>query len=285
VSTGGTPPCKTVISNTVMITVYLPLDGGKIGTAPFANCYGIMPLILSIDATPSSGGSGNANHTYQWQSSTDGTTWTPLGVTTQNCPLNSPLTQTLQYRREVTDALGCGTAYSDTIEITVYSLPIIYAGTTELCLGNTTKLFPSTDGTWASDNSGIVSVSGNIATAISIGTAKLTYTSTTTTCSESIDITVKDFPIVAETTGDKVVCIGKPVQLSNTASNGVWRFNNANVSFSDPTANPITITGVSAGNTFVSYTVSDGACETTITFRLKVIPITPPPRIIIGIER
>jgi hypothetical protein len=117
------------------------------------------------------------------------------------------------------------------------------------------------------------------------GTATLNYTDTLTGCFATIPITVDSFPEVAEITGEKVLCPENTIYLSNDTLGGVWTKNNDNVTFDAPTSdNPIAIKGVTEGNTFVTYTVSNRVCQTKRTYRLKIISNTPP-KIIIGIER
>jgi hypothetical protein len=116
------------------------------------------------------------------------------------------------------------------------------------------------------------------------GSATLTYTSTATGCSEDINVTVEDFPEIADITGEKVLCPNNTIELSNATPGGSWTCNNDNVTLSNPTANSVTVTGVTEGTTFVTYTVSKGECQTTRTYLLKIIPNTIP-TVIIGIER
>jgi hypothetical protein len=159
---------------------------------------------------------------------------------------------------------------------------------TNLCIGLTTQLIPNTGGVWTSSDSSVVDIINNrTIEGKSAGTATLTYTSSSTGCSEDITVTVNDYPtVIDEITGNSTVCIGETVQLSNTTPGGVWMHNNTNVSLDDPNANPVTVTGDKIGKSYITYTVSNNnsICQTKRTFSLKIIPNTPP-KIIIGIER
>ena len=76
-----------------------------------------------------------------------------------------------------------------------------------------------------------------------------------------------------------VVCVGNSnsIQLSNATIGGVWSVNNSNVTISNPTANPVTITaGATTGETYVTYTISNGSCESKKTFLLKILPANAP---------
>jgi hypothetical protein len=180
--------------------------------------------------------------------------------------------------------LGCGTVYSDVI--TVLPAPVVSIGTTDLCVGITTQLSNSTDGNWISNNDMVAKISNNREVqGLHPGTATLTYTNAATGCFAIIPVIVDSFPEVAEITGEKVLCPGNTIHLSNDTLGGEWTKNNDNVTFDSPTTdNPVTIRGETEGTTFITYTVSNRVCQTKRTYLLKIIPNTPP-EIIIGIER
>ncbi|MDR1181337.1 MAG: FG-GAP-like repeat-containing protein [Bacteroidales bacterium] len=103
------------------------------------------------------------------------------------------------------------------------------------------------------------------------------------TCYSSLSnvIRVNDFPSVADIKGAVIVCHGNTVQLSNKTPGGVWTSNNNNVSFDNPHANPVTVAGLKEGESYITYTVSNGVCQTRRTFSIRIIPYKPP-KIIIG---
>jgi hypothetical protein len=286
IGVSGDSYCENDTSNRKAVTVslYAPLNGGTIGNSqPY--CFGIMPLSIVLGEQPATGGSGN--YIYHWESSTDGNTFATFGNSTSDYPINSQLTQTTYYYRTVTDAV-CGTvAYSDTIQITINPLPTISSSMTTMCPGMTAQLTPDTGGFWTSDDSSVVDIiNSKTIVSKSTGSATLTYKDTATNCTSDISITVNPYPDPAEITGKTVVCIGDQIQLSNATTGGTWTHNNSNISLDDPAANPVTVTGISEGKSFVTYTVvSDGVCETKRTFKLKIVQTLTPPRIIIGIER
>ena len=100
-----------------------------------------------------------------------------------------------------------------------------------------------------------------------------------------VKITVYAEPVLAtEITGAKSVCIGNNITLTNATSGGVWSANNANVFIASPATTPVSVLGMSAGNTFITYTLQNGSCEVKKTFLLKVLPLTTPD-LKIGFER
>ena len=100
-----------------------------------------------------------------------------------------------------------------------------------------------------------------------------------------VKITVYAEPILTtEITGLKTVCVDSTITLANTTLNGVWSATNSNVSIANPAVMPVSITGVSSGNTFITYTLKNGVCEVKKTFLLKVLPQTNP-NVNIGFEK
>jgi hypothetical protein len=102
-------------------------------------------------------------------------------------------------------------------------------------------------------------------------------------------VTVKNFPEVEETVGNRALCKDQTIVLTNpttlgSGQKGSWRKNNNNIEFISPTSNSVTIEGKTIGKAYVSYTVSDGACETTVTRQIKVLS-GEAPTIIIGFEK
>ncbi|MDR0605703.1 MAG: hypothetical protein LBG80_15525 [Bacteroidales bacterium] len=270
--------------DTVRVKVYAPLNGGSIGTSQ-TYCSGIQPLIsLGTMSTPT-GGSGICS--YQWESSQDNEIFTAIGTATvQAYSVDGTAAQSTYYRRVASNV--CGHVPSDTVQITIFSLPQVRMTIDTICIGLTAYLYPDVGGYWESDRPDIVDVVkyGTIV-GKSAGDAKLTFTDTISggSCSASIDITVNPYLNPDEITGDNIVCVGNTLVLSNTTSGGVWTKNNTNISFSNFTTNSVIVKGEAAGKSYVTYTVSKGICETKRTFQLKVISNNKSPRIIIGVER
>jgi hypothetical protein len=274
---------RCIHTDTVKVKVYASLKAGGISPSPTQStyCYGGAVSAIYMGGNSSTGGFGK--YEYKWESSLNGTSWTPVNVSAQSYSLNSPLTQTTYYRREVTDEV-CGTIYSDTV--TIYPIPVIPNFLTEICPGFTVHV-PSENGRWESSDSNKVDIVGNgKIVGMEPGYADITFYDTIIGgCSASVRVTVNPYPEVQEIEGKQVVCEGQEIELTNTTPNGVWTKNNDNISFDNPQANPVKVTGVTKGKSFVTYTVFEGICQTKRTFRVKVIPNLPPPKIIIGIER
>lgn len=103
----------TSISNSIQVTVLPGLTNNTI-SADQNICIGSAAAPLT--GTVPSGGSGT--YTYQWQSSTNGTTWTDvLGATGVSFTPPSPIA-TIYYRRSVTSG-ACSNNLSNQVKITV----------------------------------------------------------------------------------------------------------------------------------------------------------------------
>jgi hypothetical protein len=109
-------------TNIILIKVLDPLTAGSIGSSQTI-CYNAIPSLLSQKTNPS-GGSGF--YSYQWQQSTDGTSWAEIQGASQATYQPSALSSNTWYRRNVTSE-NCDVKSSNTVQIKV--VPQLYAGT------------------------------------------------------------------------------------------------------------------------------------------------------------
>ena len=81
-------------------------------------------------------------------------------------------------------------------------------------------------------------------------------------------------------------CVGSTIQISHPSTNGTWTWSAvpALVTFSSTTTNPTNITGVTAGDTFITYKLSNGNCQVTDTKKITVMP-QKTPTLRIGVQR
>jgi gliding motility-associated-like protein len=113
--------CEPVRSNVVAVTVAPALVAGTIGASQTL-CLGAAPAPLTSTAG-ASGGTGT--FAYQWESSLDNSTWTPIPGATGETYAPGPLAATTYFRRQVT-AGPCGPVYSPAVTLTV--VPLLVAG-------------------------------------------------------------------------------------------------------------------------------------------------------------
>ena len=104
-------------------------------------CSGNAPATL----TSTTDGTGFGNITYQWESSTDGTTWNTVSGAVGNTYSPGALVQTTWYRRKTIATMGtvsCTSAATSAITITVNPLPTatITSVNSTICNGTSTNI-------------------------------------------------------------------------------------------------------------------------------------------------
>ncbi|MBX2906984.1 MAG: Ig-like domain-containing protein [Taibaiella sp.] len=180
-----------------------------------------------------------------------------------------PGTVTIRYNKD-----GC---YSEKT-ITVNSVPSVapISGPAYSCPGSAvTFTVSSTGGAWNSSNASVLTIdAAGSATAISAGTASVTYSVTNScgTAASARTITVYPFPDPGLISGPSSVCAGGgTITLTHTGMGSIW--SSANSSIATVTA-PGIVTGVNAGTVTISYTVSN-LCGTV--FATKDVTVQPLP--------
>ena len=161
------------------------------------------------------------------------------------------------------------TSCSDTMAITVTAKPTVSAASYSICAGATTTLSPSTGGTWASSNSAIATVAGNVVTGVAQGSVTFTFTQDVTGCTATTSsVTVNPRPTVA-ITGTSAVCIGSTTSLTPTTG-GTWATSNALIA---TVTNAGVVTGVAAGSAKFAFTeTATGCVSDSLTVSVTVQP-------------
>jgi hypothetical protein len=102
------------ISNPVTKYVYPTLTTGAIGSNQDV-CYNVAPSVI-VETTAPTGGSSSPNYSYQWYSSPDNASWSPIpGATAKNYQ-PSFITGYRYYRRLTIDG-SCGQTYTGSVQI------------------------------------------------------------------------------------------------------------------------------------------------------------------------
>lgn len=141
-------------------------------------------------------------------------------------------------------------------------------GTFTVCVTGNTDLDDLTPGgTWVSGTPavGTVNSSTGVVTGISAGTTTITYV--VGSGNVTAVVTVIATPTVAAITGNTPVCIGSNLTLGNTTSSGVWSSVNTAVGTISTSG---VLSGLTAGTTRVSYTVTNGCGTTASTVNVTV---------------
>jgi uncharacterized protein YjdB len=202
--------------------------------------------------------------TYLWGPSTG------LSCVTCANPVATPTVST-NYYVTATDNQGCQA--SDTVHITVFPNPGAITGPTSVCLGQTVSLSETPPGgVWTSSSPGTASIGSTtgIVTGVTIGTATITYT-LGVSCRATRSITVNPLPSII--TGNASICIGSSTTLFDSVGPGTWSGGGIVSVLTVGTSTGI-VTGLSAGVTSVTYTMTGTGCFRT---RLVTVNATPSP--------
>lgn len=162
---------------------------------------------------------------------------------------------------------------SNNISATFLPLPNAgtITGTPVVCeLATTTLSNTITGGAWTSSTSSAIVTTGSVA-GLTAGTAIISY-SVTNTCGTSVDtmmITVRPLPQAGTIIGIPAVCELATATLSNLTTGGVWASSNATATITGGI-----ISGVSAGNAVISYSITN-SCGTAVDTMLVTINPLP----------
>ena len=161
---------------------------------------------------------------------------------------------------------GC---FASTPAIIVDPKPTVSVGQTNICIGASTFLSPSTGGSWTAHDPTIASLSfGNQVTGIAAGDAKFTFQEVGTDCvSDTITVTVEPAPTVS-ITGQDSICVGFTTQLS-PSTGGTWASSDNNIA---TVSNSGLVTGVAAGIVTFTYTSITTQCVSPPTDPVTVLP-------------
>lgn len=162
-------------------------------------------------------------------------------------------------------ASGCYTTRIQSVNTT----PTIVSVPSFICATDTATLIASpSGGTWASMNTGVVTVgsTSGLVTGVAGGTTTVTYT-LSTGCNAGATITGGALP--ATIGGLAAVCPGGSITLSNATSGGTWSSGDPAVA----TINSATgeVSAVSTGVTPISYTSASG-CVRVATLTVNALP-------------
>jgi len=268
--------CRVEYSSSVALTVVPVLNGGIIAASQ-AICVGATPAALA-STSEASGGIGA--FAYQWESSTDNSTWGAItGATSANYSPGA-LTATTYFRRRVTAGTSiCGTGVSNVVIIQVQPIvttgvslatpPVQCAGTALTFTAVPTNAGAAPTFQWFVNNAAVASgptfTSSTLATGDQV---RVQVTPTVGLCSTGLataTVTVTRTAIVPPTLVIAVqpggpVCLGEPLTFSIASVTGAgptptyqWQINGNDVAGA-------------TGPVFSSTTLREGQ---TVTLRLR----------------
>jgi uncharacterized protein YjdB len=250
------------------------LPNSPINTTPTANLSRCEGQTTTLTAT-----SGVANATINWYNVSTGGSSLGTGGT-----FNTPiLSNTITYYVAVKfNSTGCESQRVP-ITITVTAAPNAgtLSGTQAICLpGTTTFSTTGSGGSWSSSNTAIATVNATtgVVTAVSAGTATITYTVLGTGgCSDATatrTVTVTAAPNAGTISGNQAICLPGTTTFSTTGSGGTWSSSNTAIATVDPSTG--VVTGVAEGTATITYTVvGTGGCADATATRIVTVSNAP----------
>ena len=248
--------CTSAAANTI-VTV-LPVTGATItANGPTAICLGSN---VTLSATSGTG------LTYLWSNGV--TTATTQDITVSNAGV---------YTVTVTNASGCSSTATQTVTVNANPAVTVTAnGPTLFCQGGSVTLTATGAASYQWNT-------GDFTPSITVGAAGSYFVVGTSsagceTTSATTVVTTSTIPVVAAITGANNVCEGGSINLTSSTNNGTWTSENNLIA---TVSNTGVVTGLNAGTTNISYTVTNGACSSTVTavanvFNNPVVPIITP---------
>ncbi len=201
---------------------------------------------------------------------TAGGTWSSntLGVATIGS-LSGVMTGGTAGTATISYAIGAG-CYVTTVA-TVNPVPTAILGSLTVCSGLTTSLSDlTTGGTWSSSNAavGTISTTG-VVNSIVAGTTTITYT-LPTGCLTTAVVTVNPSPVAGVITGSLTLCPATTTALTDAAGGGVW--SSLSTGFATVGTSGV-VSGVAAGTSIISYTVTNGCGTVAASVVVTVNPL------------
>jgi len=228
-------------------------------------------VCVSGNVTLSATGTG----TKYWYTGSCGGTFVAVG----NSIVVSVSSSTTFYVRAylTSSTVSCPSTGCGSVTVTVSS-PVnqTITGVTPLCAGSSASWSSTTTGgTWTSSSPGVATINSStgLVTAVSTGTAIITYTVVTGACVNTATKTITVYaPVTQNITGTNPLCVGLSATWGSTTTGGIWSSSNPGVAVIGSSTG--VVNGIAAGTSLITYTVTtNGVCVNTAT---RIITITSP---------
>ena len=191
------------------------------------------------------------------------------GAQTASTTVNNSNTYTVT----VTGANGCTATASNVVTVNANPAVVVTASAPlTFCQGGSVTLNATGAATYIWSNGTLGS--SNVITQSGTYYAQGTNAAGCTSNSAVFTVTVLPTPVVAALTGSNTVCEASTINLSSATPGGVWATSNSFIANVD---NAGVITGMNAGTAVITYTLSNGACNASVSASVTVLnsPATP----------
>lgn len=276
-SSGGTwqslNPSVASVNNSGVITGLVPGTVQFVFTDNATGCISNPTAVHTVSTKPTTSITGQTEICQGFTSQlspTTGGNWISLNPTVASVTSAGVVTGLSNGTATFIFTTNQGCSSDPTGQIVINGKPTVsYTGPPTICVGATTQLSPSVDGTWTSSRPHIATVtSSGLVTGIAAGQARFLYTKTATGCKSDSTafVTVNALPQVS-LLGPATICIGQTSQLTPTAG-GTWISLTPTVA---TVSNSGLVTGVGDGSASFKFIESSTGCETIFNNPITVL--------------
>ncbi len=262
--TSGSPGIATV-SGTGVVT------GASVGNSVISyaigSCVSTATVTVNVQPAAITGTLAFCNlSTTNLTDATGGGTWTSVSSGIATVGGTGIVTGVSSGNSIISYTIGSCAA---TATVTVNIQPAAITGTLALCNLSTTNLTDATaGGAWTSVSPGIATVSGTgVVTGASVGNSIISYT--IGSCASTATVTVNIQP--AAITGTLTLCNLSTTNLTDATGGGTWTSVSGGIAIVSGTG---VVTGVTPGNSIISYTIGSCAATATVTVNIQPAAIT-----------
>lgn len=231
------------------------------------------PVIVSLETSVCEGNSivlnavANGAADYLWSEN--------AGSSTNSLVEVFPNPPSTTYHVQVTNTHGCSATATAVINV-IPKPDIEITGSTSICIGAQSFLFPISGGTWVAGSPGVASVTNDgVILGLAGGASKFIYIDSITGCKSdsSAAVIIGNNPVILRT-GPASICVGSTTSFS-PSSGGVWTSSNPAVATIN---NNGIVTGVSQGTATFTFSVGGTNC---ISLPSDPITVHPLPEILL----
>jgi hypothetical protein len=266
-TTGASVTANPTTGSTASVITYtVTIADGNGVTATATTVLTVNPQPTSITGAPTV----CLGQTSTLSSTPSGGNWSSVDATISIGSTSGMVTGLSNGTATIT--YGFTTGCFTTSVVTVSPLPSAISGAASICMNTSITLSDATSGgTWSSSNSAIASVGTGtgIVTGNTAGAATITYM-LASGCYSIVTINIMPAPVAIS--GASSVCIGATAVLSDATLGGM-SWTSSNTAIATVGSGSGVATGISAGTTNITYTLTSG-CFITKTLTVNTAPGT-----------